>query len=130
MKISDAYLMVREFHRVANHPPRGMTREELRTLRAELIMEECREAADAIMGVDVARYSGRVGPWSRPAVAKELADILVVTYGAADVFSIPLDDVLSEVHKSNMTKDFEAPRRADGKVMKGATYRPPDLTWV
>lgn len=134
--LSDAYVMVREFHRAANHPPRGMTREQLRTLRSRLILEECGEAADAIMGRRVMRRLDdsiepiTVGPWRRPEIAKELADILVVTYGAADVFSIPLDDVLVAVHQSNMTKDFSAAPRADGKILKGRTYRPPNLDWV
>lgn len=134
--ISDAYVMVREFHRAAGHPAKGMTREELRTLRSRLILEECGEAADAIMGRRVMRRLDEapepiiVGPWRRPEIAKELADILVVTYGAADVFSIPLDDVLVVVHEANMTKDFSAPPRADGKILKGRTYRPPNLDWV
>lgn len=134
--LSDAYVMVREFHRAANHPPRGMTREQLRTLRSRLILEECGEAADAIMGRRTMRKLDEsiepviVGPWRRPEIAKELADILVVTYGAADVFSIPLDDVLVAVHASNMTKDFGAPTRADGKILKGRSYRPPNLDWV
>lgn len=134
--LSDAYVMVREFHRAAHHPPRGMTREQLRTLRSRLILEECGEAADAIMGRRIMSTLNdqleqvTIGPWRRPEIAKELADILVVTYGAADVFSIPLDDVLVAVHESNMTKDFSAATRADGKILKGRTYRPPNLDWV
>lgn len=136
-KLSPAAMMVREFHRVSGHSPgHGLTREGLRVLRSKLILEECGEAADAIMGRKVMGPltddidPSLVGPWNRPAIAKELADILIVTYGAADVFSIPLDDVLIAVHASNMTKDFSAPKRADGKIMKGATYQPPNLGWV
>lgn len=135
MRMSDAYMMVREFHRAAGHPQKGMTREQLRTLRSRLILEECGEAADAIMGRRIMDRIPEldaitVGPWRRPSIAKELADIIVVTYGAADVFSIPLDEVLPVVHESNMTKDFSAPPRPDGKILKGRTYRPPNLDWV
>lgn len=136
MRMSDAYSMVREFHRACGHPQRGMSREALRVLRSRLILEESGEAADAIMGRKImgnltdALDPALVGRWDRSAVAKELADILVVTYGAADVFSIPLDEVLVQVHASNMTKDFTAPPRADGKILKGATYVPPKLDWV
>lgn len=130
-KRSQAAIMVAEFHRAAGHP-QGMSREMLRVLRSKLILEEAQEASDAISDAKLHAF-GRLDylkPMVRADVAKELADLLVVTYGAADVFSIPLDDVLIEVHASNMSKDFSAPRRADGKIMKGATYRAPDLRWV
>lgn len=132
-KVSSAMMMVRELHRASGHAQNGhLTRGGLRVLRSRLILEESGEASDAIMG---RRWRGgeldvEPGPWNRAHIAKELADVLVVTYGAADVFSIPLDDVLIQVHASNMTKDFTAPPRADGKIMKGATYVPPNLNWV
>lgn len=130
-KVSAAAMMVREFHRVSGHQPgHGLTRDGLRVLRSRLILEEATEAAEAIMGAPVRTGSELIGTWNRAEIAKELADVLVVTYGAADVFSIPLDAVLEVVHKSNMTKDFAAPKRDDGKILKGATYVPPNLGWV
>jgi NTP pyrophosphatase (non-canonical NTP hydrolase) len=131
MKLSDAAMMVKEFHRASGHP-KGIDRERLRALRSILILEEAQEASAALSNVQLG-WQGQVvhlQPMVRADVAKELADLVVVTYGAADVFSIPLDEVLRKVHESNMTKDFSAPRRPDGKILKGDTYRAPDLSWV
>lgn len=100
---------------------------ELHMLRSKLIGEECREAMDAIVGWNP--ETGRYHPIDKYAVAKELADILVVTYGAADVWGIPLDAVLERVHDSNMTKlGPQQQKRADGKITKGPHYVPPTLT--
>ena len=54
-------------------------------------------------------------------------------YGTAHVYGIDLDAVLDEVHASNMTKLDENGRplrRADGKVLKGPGYRPPDVAAI
>ena len=64
-------------------------------------------------------------------VAKELADLLYVVYGAADSLGIPLDVAFREVHRSNMSKfgpDGKAIRRDDGKVLKGPNYSPADMS--
>ena len=56
-----------------------------------------------------------------------------MAYGTAHVYGIDLDAVLDEVHASNMTKlgaDGRPIRRADGKVLKGPDYRPPDIAAV
>ncbi|MGW0064784.1 pyrophosphohydrolase domain-containing protein [Streptosporangium sandarakinum] len=57
-------------------------------------------------------------------LAKELADLLYVTYGTADLLDIPLDDVFDLVHANNMTKvdpeTGKVKRRKDGKI------EPPD----
>ncbi len=53
-----------------------------------------------------------------------------MVYGAALTFGIPVADVFTEVHRSNMTKlddDGQPVVRADGKVMKGPNFSPPDL---
>lgn len=62
-------------------------------------------------------------------LAKELADLLYVTYGCALEFGIDLDAVFAKVHASNMSKlgeDGQAVRRDDGKILKGPNYRPVD----
>lgn len=62
--------------------------------------------------------------------AKELADLLVVTYRAALVYGIPIDDVMHEVYKSNMSKlgrDGSPIFRDDGKILKGPDYKPADV---
>ena len=87
-------------------------------LRLALIEEEVGELAAA------ARADDLVG------VADALADIVYVAYGTAHVYGIDLDAVLDEVHASNMTKlgaDGRPIRRADGKVLKGPAYVPPDI---
>ena len=66
-------------------------------------------------------------------VAKELADLLVVTYGTAAKFGIPMDEVFKEVHRSNMSKlgkDGKVKYREDGKILKSDNYQPADLTKV
>ena len=101
--------------------------------RRVLISEEAREAAEAL--TDLARaLEARDDPGAAyRAVAKELADVLYVTYGTADVLGIDLPAVFDEVHRSNMSKrdsSGQVLRRADGKVLKGPDYRPPSLDSV
>jgi predicted HAD superfamily Cof-like phosphohydrolase len=88
-------------------------------LRIELIREEfLDELVPAIEAHDIV------------AVADALTDILYVTYGAGLAFGIDLDACFAEVQRSNMSKlgaDGKPIRRADGKVLKGTDYSPPDL---
>lgn len=60
--------------------------------------------------------------------ADALADLAYVIFGAAVDWGVPLPDMLSEVHRSNMTK--EPIKREDGKVMKGPHYQAPDIKRV
>jgi predicted HAD superfamily Cof-like phosphohydrolase len=95
-------------------------------LRAELLMEEAREATDELL--DFSNASG-----SRARLAKELADVLYVAYGIAVVFDIPIEVIFNEVHKSNMTKvgpDGKVMRSGTGKILKGDNYRAPDIESV
>jgi predicted HAD superfamily Cof-like phosphohydrolase len=71
------------------------------------------------------------GPRDR--LAHELAVVVYVAYGTALVHGIDLDEVIAEIHRSNMTKlgpDGRVARRADGKVLKGEHYRAPDVAAV
>ncbi len=113
---------VREFHRCYDLPVR--TEPTVRIggdqaeLRLALIEEEVAELRAAVAISDLA------------AVADALADIVYVAYGSAAVYGIDLDSVIDEVHASNMTKlgaDGRPVRRADGKILKGPDYRPPNL---
>ena len=61
------------------------------------------------------------------ATADALADLVYTVYGAAWRFGIPLDDVVTEVHRSNMTKTATP---GDGKAVKGPGYMPPDIAGV
>lgn len=116
---------VGDFHRAyglpIRHEPTAAIGPDQVMLRQALIDEEVRELAEAASAGDV------VG------VADALADIVYVAYGTAHVYGIDLDAVLDEVHASNMTKlgaDGRPVRRADGKVLKGPGYRPPDVRAV
>lgn len=122
---SRAALQVAEFHRAYELPLRDSPSLEVDAgqvrLRQALIEEEVRELQEAATAVDL------VG------VADALADIVYVAYGTAHVYGIDLDAVLDEVHASNMTKlgaDGRPVRRADGKILKGPGYRPPDIAAV
>jgi predicted HAD superfamily Cof-like phosphohydrolase len=69
----------------------------------------------------------------RTKLAKELADLLVVAYGTAEVFGIDLDWAFVETMASNMTKldsNGKPIYREDGKVLKGPNYRPPNMEVV
>lgn len=81
--------------------------------RVGFIEEEVTELRDGIDAGDVV------------AVADALADITYAVYGTAWRCAIPLDRVLLEVHRSNMTK---TPAPGDGKAVKGPGYSPPDIT--
>jgi predicted HAD superfamily Cof-like phosphohydrolase len=122
---SRARRQVGDFHRAYGLPireePTAVVGPDQVVLRQALIEEEVRELADAATTGDL------VG------VADALADIVYVAYGTAHVYGIDLDAVLDEVHASNMTKlgaDGRPVRRADGKVLKGPAYRPPDIAAV
>lgn len=119
---------VGEFHRAFGLPvsavpsadPADVPADQV-VLRQALIEEEVAELRDAADAADIV------------AVADALADIVYVAYGSAWVYGIDLDAVLDEVHASNMTKlgaDGRPIRRDDGKVLKGADYRPPDIAAV
>ncbi len=112
-------------------------------LRMSLLDEELSEVRGAIESGDVV------------AVAKELADLLYVTFGAAVEFGIPLHEVFAAVHEQNMAKLWEpgaaaaavaepthpahsavparggmVVRRADGKVLKPPGFGAPDIAAV
>jgi len=123
--LSRAWSQVGEFHRVYGLPisaePTVEVGSDQVSLRQALIEEEVAELAAAATAGDLT------------GIADALADIVYVAYGTAHVYGIDLDAVLDEVHASNMTKLDENGRplrRADGKVLKGPAYRPPDVAAI
>lgn len=100
-----------EFHKAFGHPVSdkpGLDRYDTQRLRVRLIDEEVTELDMALMSNDL------VG------VADALGDILYVTYGAAAVFGIPINDVFSAIHQANMRKmgnDGKPIYREDGKIL-------------
>ena len=62
---------------------------------------------------------------------KELADVVYVCFQFAACMDWDLDQALLRVHASNLSKlddEGKPVLRADGKVLKGPNYQPPDLT--
>lgn len=112
---------VREFHvtygvPIAETP--GHPSDDRIKLRRDLISEEYWEYDRAVEKGDLIN------------LAQELADLIYVVYGAALEYGIPLDEVIAEVHGANMSKldaDGSVLRRSDGKILKGANYKAPDI---
>ena len=69
-------------------------------------------------------------PSNKEDCLKELADLVYVCYQYAANLGWNLDEAMDRVHKSNMSKLDEYGKpvlRADGKVLKGPHYQPPNL---
>ena len=67
----------------------------------------------------------------RTELVKELSDLVFVCYQFAAAFNIDLDEAMSRVYESNLSKLDEQGKpifRVDGKVLKGPNYAPPDLS--
>jgi predicted HAD superfamily Cof-like phosphohydrolase len=89
--------------------------------RISFLQEEFDEYVEAARAGDLA------------AVADALADMVYVIHGTALAYGIPLDEVVAEVHRSNMTKlgaDGRPILRTDGKVVKGPGYAAPEIAAV
>ena len=109
--------MVEAFHSrfdiLVRTVPTDLT-EETKRLRIRLIQEEFEELKEAMAAGNLA------------AVAKEMADLLYVTYGTAVSYGIDMEPVFQEVHRSNLSK-VGGYKRADGKWVKPLTYSPADI---
>jgi predicted HAD superfamily Cof-like phosphohydrolase len=108
--------MVAAFHRKFGTPP--PERPDLEhfpgELRVRLIQEESAEFAQAVAEGDL------------PEMVDALCDLLYVTYGAAVDLGVDLEPFFAAVHRTNMDK-VGGHRRADGKWVKPAGWRPPDV---
>lgn len=117
-----------QFHKCFDLPVRTeltLDVEELK-LRRKLIEEEYKEVLEVVD--DMIEGHEKFGPGD---LAKELADLLIVTYGAAVTFGIDLNKSVDIVHESNMSKlglDGKPIKREDGKVLKGPNYKTADMT--
>ena len=88
-------------------------------LRLKLLREEVDE-------LELAQYG------KRPLVdaTDAYADIIYLAIGGLVQMGVEVGPILEEVHSSNMSKlslDGRPLHRADGKVMKGPAYFPPDI---
>lgn len=112
-------------------------------LRGKLMLEELLEVFDEL-GLEIGfaenlqlivlhQPKAATFKINKAKVAKELADLLYVTYGSGDTMDIPMDEVYREVHRSNMSKlgaDGKPVYREDGKVLKGSQYEPANIDRV
>tara|TARA_B100001287_G_C22657094_1_gene518332 strand:+ start:416 stop:691 length:276 start_codon:yes stop_codon:yes gene_type:complete len=88
-------------------------------MQTDLIVEEFKEFKNAC---DSEGYEQEL---------KELADLVYVCFQYAENMEWDLEEALTRVHKSNMSKlglDGKPIRRKDGKVLKGPNYVPPNLS--
>ena len=127
--------MVAEFHAAFGVPVSGpVPTYDTIKLRAKLISEEAIETNDALFDLEklqlIADQNSPEAKELKAHLLKELADLLYVAYGTADILGLNLDAAYAEVHKNNMSKlgpDGKPIRREDGKVMKPEGYKPCDL---
>lgn len=126
---------VLEFHRAYGVPsaeaPTHLSEDRIR-LRLALIAEEFAEFCAAIgRPIDLPDFEASWnGSFDMEAVVDALADLDYVIEGTRIEFGINGDPIADEVHRSNMSKlgdDGQPIRRADGKVLKGPNFSPPDI---
>jgi predicted HAD superfamily Cof-like phosphohydrolase len=129
---------VREFHEAFNHPVATrptIPPANIRRLRIALIAEELKELADA-SGVPFTYEIGSLG-MVKPSTEVDIVeaadacgDLDYVVQGTNVVWGFPAEEIAIEVHRSNMSKlgrDGKPIYREDAKVLKGPSYRPPDV---
>ena len=90
---------------------------ETARLREFLHNEEAAELNDVLIGSD--------DDTSKAHLLKEICDLLYVVFGTAVSYGIPIDEVFSEVHRSNMSKSMD--KNEIGKTVKGESYSPPNI---
>lgn len=120
MMAEDFFLAVQDFHLAFDIPVRTYPTVDHSdvVLRIDLLSEEFQEYVTAARQGDIVE------------VADGLADMVYIIFGTALAYGIDLPVVLAEVHRSNMTKlgsDGRPVVRADGKVLKGPNFSPPDI---
>lgn len=114
--MSPEQCMVKEFHLKYGAPIQETPRQigvKDRMRRARLIFSEAAEFLEAADKDDFVE------------MVDALADLLVVTYGAAVEMGVDLEPVFKEVQRSNMSKN--GGMDAGGKILKGPGFSPPDV---
>lgn len=105
----------------------GFIKSKLYQMQTSLVAEESKEflqAADEL-------YADPDNAKRKEEFLKELSDLVFVCYQFAAAFGFDLDTAMDRVFESNMSKlgpDGKPIYRADGKVLKGESYKPPVLT--
>lgn len=94
---------------------------------------DLRAALSRMLAKDFNAYLNAEASSDIDTIRDALLMLIACVYGTAFIYSIPLSDVLDEVHRSNMSKlglDGLPIYREDGKILKGPNYTPPDITKV
>lgn len=86
-------------------------------MRLDLIEEEYAELLDGVVSRSLAE------------TADAIIDLVYVALGFGHALGLPLDELWSEVHRSNISK-AGGPRRPDGKVLKPEGWQPPNIIKV
>jgi predicted HAD superfamily Cof-like phosphohydrolase len=122
--MSSLEAQVRQFNVTYGKPmsekPRLPTESEA-TLMNNLIHEELMELNEAIDNQDLVEIADAIG------------DILYVTAQQATMLGMPVDSLLREIQRSNMSKlgaDGKPIYREDGKVLKGPNFSEPQISKV
>lgn len=99
--------------------------------RYKLIIEEVKELGEEIaIAMAESHFKTGLSPKTKMRMLKEIADIQYVISGLAETLGLPLQEAFNRVHTSNMSKFDDNGKpifRADGKVLKGPNYVPPNL---
>ena len=122
---------VKEFHQAMDMEIDAPYTQPLLLLRQKLINEEVTELNTEIDTlVSELLSTGTVTKDTRLKMYKELADLQYVLSGMVVALGIPMEQVFTRVHQSNMSKlvDGKPLKREDGKVLKGPNYKKPDLS--
>ena len=105
----------------------GFIKQQLWGMQVGLIKEEAAEFVEAAEEC----FADPENMHRREDLLKELSDVVFVCYQFAAAFNLDLDKAMRLVFESNMSKLDEQGNpifRADGKVLKGPNYAPPNLT--
>ncbi len=105
----------------------GFIKGQLWNMQMSLIKEEHAELLEAADEL----YADPESTDRREEFLKELADSVFVQYQLAAAFGFDLDTAMDRIFESNMSKlgpDGKPIYRADGKVLKPESYKPPVLT--
>ncbi|MFP7696179.1 hypothetical protein [Trueperella sp. LYQ143] len=137
--------LVRIFHRTYGLPivddGPNADRERIH-MRLSLIAEEFAELVGAAYGQAARQHIETAFQQARASddntrdtveIADALGDLIYVIYGMALELGIPMAKVLDEIQGSNMSKldsDGKPIYRADGKVLKGPNFYPPNIARV
>ncbi|WP_418277044.1 phosphoribosyl-ATP diphosphatase [Isoptericola jiangsuensis] len=139
--------LVRQFHaafdvRVGDGPPDLALPDDRLRMRYRLVAEEFAELTGALLGAQARLVveqaiedvvDGPLDDADLVETADATGDLRYVLLGLELECGIPGDEVFTEIHASNMAKlgpDGVALRRPDGKVLKPAGWRPPDVAGV